>query len=115
MSDLEKSVSSALMKLGISPNNKGYYYLLKAIDICLKSNDISVNLSKYIYPEISEAFNRSSDSVERAIRFAIHRGYAHRDTEFASTVFGNTLQSEYDIPTNSLFVAALTEWAKQRL
>ncbi len=111
---LEKTTSRALMKLGISPSTNGYHYLLKAINVCSKNKEISINFSKCLYPEIAGLFNKSSVSVERAIRNAIHNGYVHCDTEFANSVFGNTLQSKHDIPTNTLFVSALTEWVKQQ-
>lgn len=104
----EKIISQALLKLGVSPSTKGYRYLLKASEIY----DTSLNFSKSLYPQIAVSFNVSPLSVERAIRTAIHNGYAHCDAEFAYNVFGNTLQSKNDIPTNTLFISALAEWVK---
>ncbi len=104
----EPIISTALMKLGIPPSIKGYHYLLKASEIY----DTTLNFSKSIYPQIACSFNVTPLSVERAIRTAIHNGYVHRDVDFASDVFHNTLQSQNDIPTNTLFISALAEWAK---
>lgn len=105
---VEKNTAKALMKLGISPGRKGYYYILKALTIY----ESSLNFSKSIYPQIASYFNVSPISVERAIRTAIHNGYVHCDADFASDVFGNTLQSKNDIPTNTLFISALAEWIR---
>lgn len=111
---VEKTTSQALLKLGIAPNTNGYRYLLKAIDVCSENTGISISFSKMLYPEIAGLYNKSVLSVERAIRSAIHNGYVNRDVKFADSVFGNTLQGENDIPTNTLFVSALTEWIRRR-
>lgn len=111
---VEKTTSQALIKLGIAPNTNGYRYLIRAIGVCSENTDMSISFSKVIYPEIAVFYNKSSLSVERAIRSAIHNGYSNRDVQFADSVFGNTLQGENDIPTNTLFVSALTEWIKRQ-
>ncbi|MDE6666418.1 MAG: sporulation initiation factor Spo0A C-terminal domain-containing protein [Ruminococcus sp.] len=105
---VEKITAKALLKLGISPRTKGYHYLLKASELY----DASSNFTKSLYPQIAYCFNVTPSSVERAIRTAIHNGYTNCDSEFAFDVFGNTLQSKYDIPTNTLFIYALAEWIR---
>lgn len=104
----EKTISTALMKLGIPPYTKGYLYLLKASELYKNMLDFS----KTIYPKIAHSYHVTPMSVERAIRIAIHNGYAHRDVDFANNIFYNTLQCKSDIPTNALFISALHEWAR---
>ncbi|MDE6848578.1 MAG: sporulation initiation factor Spo0A C-terminal domain-containing protein [Ruminococcus sp.] len=111
---VEKTTSQALLKLGIAPNTKGYRYLLKAVDVYSGNTDIPINSSKMLYPKIAGLYNKSSISVVRAIRSAIHNGYVNRDVNFVDSVFGNTLQGKNDIPTNMLFVSALTEWIERQ-
>ncbi|MCM1508305.1 MAG: sporulation initiation factor Spo0A C-terminal domain-containing protein [Ruminococcus flavefaciens] len=107
---IETITSQALLKLGITPCTKGYYYILKALIIYNNSE----NFSQSLYPEIACRFNISPLSVERAIRTTIHSGYMNCDTDFAFSIFGNSLQSENDIPTNTLFISALSEWIKNQ-
>jgi len=108
----EQIIISALLKLGISPNTKGYHYIFKAVEISLDSQGSTLNFSKQLYPIIADCFKVSSLSIERAIRTAIHTGYSHCDTNFAYIIFKNTLQSKYDIPTNTLFITALAQWIR---
>lgn len=108
----EQIIISALLKLGISPNIKGYHYIFKAITISLDTQNPTINFSRQLYPALADYFHASSGSVERAIRNAIRSGYAHCDETFADSIFHNTLQSKYDIPTNTLFITVLAQWIK---
>lgn len=104
--------SDILLKLGIAPRTKGYHYICKAVDIYLERPTVTLNFSKNLYPEVADYFDVASSSVERAIRNAIHTGYVHGDIEFAYSIFQNTLHSKADIPTNTLFISAVSEWIK---
>lgn len=108
--EVEKILGTALKKLGISPNIKGYHYICKAVQISMNRQKSRINFSKCLYPEIADCFNVTSPSIERAIRNAIHNGYVHCDRKFAYSIFRNTLQSSADIPTNTLFITSLVQW-----
>lgn len=110
--EVEKILVTALPRLGISPNIKGYHYICKAVEIFIDSHESRISFSKRLYPEIAGYFNVTSPSIERAIRNAIHNGYVHCDEEFARSIFRNTLQSKADIPTNTLFITTLVQWIR---
>lgn len=109
---VEKKLSQALLKFGISPSIKGYHYISEAVRLVLNSQEITISFSKRLYPEIAALFNVTAMSVERSIRNAIHTGYVHCDVEFAHSVFQNTLHSYSDIPTNTIFIITLAQWIK---
>lgn len=108
----EQIIFSALMKLGISPNIKGFHYITKAITISLNATTPKLNFSRQVYPVIADYFNVTSNSIERAIGNAIKIGYSRGDAEFADSLFSNTLKGKFDTPSNTLFIAVLTNWVR---
>lgn len=108
----QKPLSQILMALGIQPSFKGFQYLKRGIEFCVKDPLSVSNLSGIIYPQIAEEFNTTASAVERAARNAITTGWHRRDKALAKDIFGNTLQSAADVPTNSLYIAALAEWLR---
>ena len=105
------TISQLLMKLGNVPNKKGFHYLKEGIRFCIKDPQSVTNLQKLIYPKIAEKYGTSPDAVERASRNSIKESWYRRDKEFARELFGNTLQCEAEVPSNSLYIAVVAEWA----
>jgi len=105
-----KKISELLMKLGSQPNVKGFQYIKRGIEFCLKDPLSVTNLKKLIYPKLAEEYKTTPDAVEKAARNAIKSGWHRRDKKLTEEIFGNTLQSEEDSPSNSLFIAAIAEW-----
>lgn len=106
----EKKLTKALMKLGNSPKNKGFHYLKSGIRFCMSDRRSVTNLSKVLYPKVAEEFETNAKAVERAARNSIQTGWHRRDAEFAEEIFGSTLQSASDVPSNGLYISAVTEW-----
>ncbi|WP_082316741.1 sporulation initiation factor Spo0A C-terminal domain-containing protein [Ruminococcus flavefaciens] len=50
--------------------------------------------------------------MERAVRHVIKSGWYRHNTKIADNIFMNTLQSEKDIPTNSVFISTVAEWIR---
>ena len=107
----EMQITSMLLKLGNQPNNKGFAFLRTGVMLCIGDMELCRSLNKGLYPLIAHRFSTSPAAVERNVRFSINSGWQRRDKQLAEIIFGNTLQSERDIPTNSLYFAALAEWA----
>ena len=94
-----------LLKLGIAPCLKGFWYIRRAIEILIETDMKTPTCA--LYKEIAEENNDEANRVERAIRHAITkvdkkayeemggRGYAN--SEFVSTLAllaKNKLESE---------------------
>lgn len=113
-SERKPKISKALMKLGVSPVTKGYYFLKLGILYCLRNEKAATSLYKSVYKHISdEDGGTSCDTIDRAIRHAVSEGWSHRDKQFAKEVFESTLQSAEDKPSNALYIAALSEWLRE--
>ncbi|MBQ9898960.1 MAG: sporulation initiation factor Spo0A C-terminal domain-containing protein [Ruminococcus sp.] len=100
------------MKLGNSPKSKGFHYLCVGLKFIMSDPRSVTNLSKILYPKIAEKFQATAIGVERSVRSSIQTGWHRRDIELAKEMFGNTLQSDNDIPSNALYISAVAEWLK---
>lgn len=109
--DKEKMVTSVLIKLGNRPCNKGFEFLRSAVMQCIAERSLCRELSRGLYPRIAGQYGTSPAAVERNVRFTINTSWARRDRALAEAIFGNMLQSENDIPTNSVYISMLSEWA----
>ena len=101
-----------LLNLGISPNTKGYYYLRDLILICVTSDEQITICSRILDAKLAAKYYASECSIERAVRHAIKSGWYRHSEECAEMVFVNSLQSSNDIPTNSVFITAVSEWIR---
>ena len=67
----EDAIQNELVSMGIPQNISGFYYLVKAIVLVLKHEQIdkSYTLTKNIYPEVAKEYNVSTNSVYQGIRY----------------------------------------------
>lgn len=116
-SEVERSVSGVLLKVGVPPSAKGFVYLRRAVCLVL-TDDKPLTLSRDIYPVIAEYFCVTPQSVERAIRLAIgsaidRAGYSGMD----EVLRGGCPSPEKEKPRNAEFIFGMAEYirAKPRL
>ncbi len=74
MKNLETKFSAFLISEGITPNIKGYTYLLEALQkVYADRTYLEGRITTALYPEIARKCNTTPSKVERAIRFAISK------------------------------------------
>lgn len=110
--EIEAIIVKTLLDLGISPNTKGYHYLRDGILICVTSPSKATLFNKEIYSMLAKSYNTTECSEERAVRHAITSGWYRHNPVLAESIFLNTLQSENDVPTNSVFISTISEWIR---
>ena len=108
-SDLELRVSNILQEIGIPAHIKGYTYIRTAIIMTVNNPQIMENVTKVLYPEVAKAYNTTSSRVERAIRHAIEVAWNRGDVDVLNSYFGYTIQSSRGKPTNSEFIAMISD------
>lgn len=106
---MNSAIIEMLRKTGIPAHVKGYEYLKKALDLCWINKNYLDGVTKHLYPAIAKEFHTTPSRVERAIRHAIEIGYGRGDVETLNNIFGYTLSADRGKPTNSEFIATLTE------
>lgn len=64
-------IRDTLLKLGFSPKNKGFPYIVEAVMIIEDDPDAAYNTVKQIYTPIAEKHGANYPSVERCIRKSV--------------------------------------------
>lgn len=72
MTKREKRMRKLLLSLGIHSTYKGYFYLLRALEMAYEDETNLVYISKFVYPEVGKAYNTSAGCVERNLRTVVN-------------------------------------------
>ncbi|MBQ8780785.1 MAG: sporulation transcription factor Spo0A [Oscillospiraceae bacterium] len=106
---IEKVVTDIIHQIGIPAHIKGYHYLRKAILLAIDDQDMLESVTKMLYPAVAAEFDTSPSRVERAIRHAIETAWDRGDVEILNSMFGYTINGGKGKPTNSEFIALITD------
>lgn len=104
-----ESVERRLRQMGVADETAGGRYLTRAIMLCARDYRCFGQMSTQVYPMIAREYGTSTAAVERLMRHAIESAWLHGDIETQYTFFGNTVDASKGKPTNSEFIARITE------
>lgn len=107
--DLEMVVTDIIHQIGIPAHIKGYHYLREAILLSLDDSEMLESVTKLLYPTVAKRFNTTASRVERAIRHAIETAWDRGDIDTIQNLFGYTVSVGKGKPTNSEFIALITD------
>lgn len=113
--DTEIIVTEIIQRLGVPAHIKGYHYLRTAILSAIDNNKLMECVTKLLYPCVAQKYDTTSSRVERAIRHAIEIAWDRGDTEVISSFFGYTIDNYRGRPTNSEFIALVTDKIRLQL
>ena len=108
-SSLEMRVTEIIHQIGVPAHIKGYQYLRDAILMAIDDDDIINAVTKRLYPAVSKKHNTTSSRVERAIRHAIEVAWDRGDVDVLNSYFGYTIHNGRGKPTNSEFIAMISD------
>lgn len=114
-SDLEVLVSDIMHQIGVPAHIKGYQYLREAIILSINDTEMMNSVTKVLYPTVAKHFSTTSSRVERAIRHAIEVAWDRGDVDVLSSYFGYTIQNTRGKPTNSEFIAMISDKLRLQL
>jgi len=106
---LEIRISELLHRIGVPAHIKGYHYLREAIRLSVTEPRQYQAVTKTLYPEIAQRFRTTPSRVERAIRHAIEVAWDRGDVDVLCSIFGYTVNHRRGKPTNSEFIAMLSD------
>ncbi len=107
--DLETQVTKIIHRIGVPAHIKGYQYLRCAIIMAVNDPDIINSVTKILYPTVAQQYSTTSSRVERAIRHAIEVAWDRGDIDVLNSYFGYTIQNSRGKPTNSEFIAMISD------
>lgn len=106
---LENDVTEIIHEIGVPAHIKGYQYLRDSIIMVIKDMEMLNCITKILYPTIAKKYNTTSSRVERAIRHAIEVAWARGKIEVLDALFGYTINNGKGKPTNSEFIALISD------
>lgn len=106
---LEKVISSIMRQIGVPAHIKGYEYLRQAIILTVNEPELMHAVTKSLYPTVAKTNGTTSSRVERAIRHAIEVAWDRGDVDVLASYFGYTIQNSRGKPTNSEFIAMISD------
>ena len=112
---LEELVTSIIHEVGVPAHIKGYQYVREAIMITVENMDVINSVTKVLYPEVAKRFHTTPSRVERAIRHAIEVAWDRGDLETLQRFFGYTVSNAKGKPTNSEFIAMISDRIRLKL
>ena len=107
--DMKVVVTEIIHQIGIPAHIKGYHYLREAILLSLEDEEMLESVTKLLYPTVAKRFNTTASRVERAIRHAIETAWDRGDLDTIQNLFGYTVSVGKGKPTNSEFIALITD------
>ena len=113
--ELEIMVTEILHQIGVPAHIKGYHYLRESIVLSIKNSEIINSITKLLYPTIAKNHATTASRVERAIRHAIEVAWDRGDIDVLNSYFGYTIQNQRGKPTNSEFIAMISDKLRLKL
>ncbi len=108
-SSLEIRVTDIIHQIGVPAHIKGYQYLRDAILMAIEDESIINAVTKRLYPAVAKKHMTTSSRVERAIRHAIEVAWDRGDVDVLNAYFGYTIHNSRGKPTNSEFIAMISD------
>ncbi len=106
---IEVEVTALLHDMGVPAHVKGYQYLRDAILRTLADVSLIGNVTRELYPQIARKYDTTPSRVERAIRHAIELAWGRGNVDLMIEYFGYTINLEKGKPTNSEFIAMVSD------
>ena len=113
--EIEMRVTDIIHQIGVPAHIKGYQYLREAIILSINDTEMMNSVTKVLYPTVAKRFSTTSSRVERAIRHAIEVAWDRGDVDVLSSYFGYTIQNTRGKPTNSEFIAMISDKLRLQL
>ena len=113
--NIEDVISEILVELGMPSHIMGYQYSVYAIKIAVENTDIINAITCGLYPTVAEHYGITASRVERAIRHGIECAWDRGDLDVIEKYFGNTISLTKGKPTNSEFIARISNIVRRRM
>lgn len=112
--DMEIIITEMIHQLGVPAHIKGYHYLRTAILYSINDKTLLDSVTKLLYPTVAKIYDTTSSRVERAIRHAIEIAWNRGNVDTLNAFFGYTVDTGKGKPTNSEFIALITDKLRLR-
>lgn len=113
--NIEDVISEILVELGMPSHITGYRYSVYAIKLAVEVPDIIGAITGKLYPAVAEHYGITAIRAERAIRHGIECTWDRGSIDVFEKYFGNTISITKGRPTNSEFIARISNIVRRRM
>ncbi len=113
--DLEFMITEIIHQIGVPAHIKGYHYLRDSIILSVNDPEYINSVTKLLYPTVAKMYKTTASRVERAIRHAIEVAWDRGNVDVLDSYFGYTINNGRGKPTNSEFIAMISDKLRLRL
>ena len=106
---LDEIISKRLDEIGVPMRLKGYRYMITAVKEVLSDDGKLESVTKILYPDVARKHNSTPQRVEKAIRHAIEVAWITEEENPIHKEFHYMMSTGKERPTNSEFIAKLTQ------
>lgn len=103
-------ITKVLLRIGLSPDLKGYGYARQAIRLVLEEPQMLKSVTGRLYGQIAKSYDTNTKCVERNIRHAIESAWNKGNIAYIEELFGYTVDAEKGKPTNAAFIATVADY-----
>jgi len=109
---LADEIRILVTNIGLTDNLIGKAYVIDAILIVIKNKNSEIILNRDVFPIISRKYNKSVNSINRAIESAINKAWNISCTENRLTYYKAAVSGSKGTPTNKEFIFTLAQQIK---
>ena len=99
--NIEALVTNVIHEVGVPAHIKGYQYLREAIIMVINDIDVINQITKCLYPQIANKFHTTPSRIEVA--------WGRGEQKTVENIFGYTISAAKGKPTNSEFIAMISD------
>ena len=107
--ELRELISKIVLGMGISPNIKGYKYMVEGIMQASLRPELKLSVTKGLYPAIAEKFDATPSQVERAMRHSLLLSYNKDKILHINNIIGVSIFERRSRPTPSEIIYIIAE------
>jgi len=109
VSEVRTIIAKYMHEVGVPSHLKGYSYIRDALFWTVRQPDLLYAVTTELYPAIAADFDTQPARVERVIRHAIEATWRRGDLNHIDQLFGYSVEGERGRPTNTEFLARITD------
>lgn len=105
---MKDKIRKLVKSLGVTPDLKGYNYIISAIEIICKNN-IDCKVSKDVYPVVARMYGSTPSRVERSIRHCVGKLFdSYESIDLLMSTLDCNLETDHLTNSQFLFLCADT-------
>lgn len=116
LSSLDAIITKAMLQMGFSPANNGYYFLRDSIKLAYIDPEAATLITKLIYAPIAKSYDTTSENIEKSIRLCVKKVWeanTKNGTGKTVAVLNNSYTFTEHRPENKEIINLLCSFVKQ--